>query len=584
MGLVGFIYAKNNLIAQWQEAAVLRLERAARDVDMRLSRLEEWVDMYHKTGGEHQSGQVRPWILNQLEAIQGVDQVRLEIDDLSRASHSTSGGPQISEGSGKRMMARGGMMSWRRAGIAQITPPRYDAVFDHETVSIISELLDIRGGTVGRLEVVVRFDYLMENVGAAGWWQSNRAFLVDDTGKVLVCTDPTRRYLGDNQDPLEMAILVALQQHSSGTVIGEGHPPEEVGGYYKLEEVPWHLVLVAPGKEILAPIIRFRTYYLVSGILLVIFVVALIRWVTGRTVESIREVSSAADQISQGNLDVKLSVGSQDEVGQLTRSFNTMAFQLRERLRLKKAMIVAMEVQQNLLPGKPPQIEGLDITGHSIYCDETGGDYYDFLEFSELGRGRIGIVLGDVAGHGISAALLMTTARALLRSRITQAGSLAEIINDVNRLLCMDTYETGNFMSLFFMVLDVGKGELGWIRAGHDPALVYDPYKDAFDELAGSGIALGVDESWSFEEYRRTGWTEGQIILVGTDGIWETESPEGERFGKERLKQIIRSQYQGSSEEILQAVTESLADFRQTAPQNDDITLVVVKQSRNQFT
>ena len=271
-----------------------------------------------------------------------------------------------------------------------------------------------------------------------------------------------------------------------------------------------------------------------------------------------------------------LPAKTRDEVGQLIESFNTMALQLEERIRLKEALDLAMEVQQSLLPREAPQIEGLDIAGKSIYCDETGGDYYDFLEFSEL-EGRLGVVVGDVAGHGIGAALIMATVRSLLRSRITQPGTLAEIIRDVNRLLCLDTSQTSSFMTLFFMFADRLNRKINWVRAGHDPAIIYDSSTDSFNELRGSGIALGVDETLSFHEYEYGDWADGQIIVIGTDGIWEAENDATERFGKERLREIIREHRDASAQEILQTITDELTEFRKTEPQQDDITLVVLK-------
>jgi sigma-B regulation protein RsbU (phosphoserine phosphatase) len=258
-------------------------------------------------------------------------------------------------------------------------------------------------------------------------------------------------------------------------------------------------------------------------------------------------------------------------------NFNTMASQLQERMKLKQELNLAMEVQQSLLPMNAPEIKGFDIAGQSIYCEETGGDYYDFIDFPEWGL--MGVAVGDVAGHGIAPALLMTTVRALLRSRVlTQPEELADAITDVNRLLCMDTAETGNFMTLFFMLIDSANSKVRWVRAGHEPAMIYDPASDSFDELLGRGIALGVDETWFFEEQIRELWSDSQIVLIGTDGIWECENPQGESFGKKRLKEIIRQYKNKSSEEIVQAVTDALANHRQSASQQDDVTMVVIKK------
>jgi len=579
MGMIGFVYARNTLLTQWREAAVLKLQRAAHEVDMRLRRPLQWLEMYNNTGGEHFDEHTQEWIVEQLRQLEGVERL-----NLSRAVEAVEEGddPMLhmhrQHHGGQGSMMRG-MMHFHRGKIAEITPPRYDSLLEHKTVSIISELHDINGAKLGELEVVIGFYYLLENLGATGWWQSRRAFLVDNSGRVLVCTDPNRQQLGENNDPLELATLKAITEQTSGTILGEGHPPKEVSGFYQLQEAPWSVVMVAPGREILAPIVKFRNYYIVGGSLFILLILLLIRVVTGRTVSSIKDVSSAAENIAQGDYSAFLPVKSEDEVGQLRENFNTMVSQLQERIRLKQELNLAMEVQQSLLPQRAPQIEGFDIAGQSIYCDETGGDYYDFIEFPELGQGHMGVAVGDVAGHGIAPALLMTTVRAFLRSRVlTQPEDLADAITEVNRLLCIDTAETGNFMTLFFMLIDSGNGKVRWVRAGHEPAMIYDPTTDSFDELLGRGIALGVDETWSFEDQIRELWSDSQIVLIGTDGIWETEDPQGESFGKKRLKEIIRQYKDKSSEEIVQAITDGLAAHRESAPQQDDVTMVVIKK------
>ena len=152
---------------------------------------------------------------------------------------------------------------------------------------------------------------------------------------------------------------------------------------------------------------------------------------------------------------------------------------------LRKSLALANEIQVNLLPQHVPDNDRLDIAGKSIYCSATGGDYYDFISFTDRGGNRLDFVVGDVTGHGVEAALLMTTARALLRSRVQQPGSLAQVITDVNRHLTADLYESGRFMTLFYMSIDSVSGRLSWFRAGHDPAIIYDPSAERFEELRG---------------------------------------------------------------------------------------------------
>jgi sigma-B regulation protein RsbU (phosphoserine phosphatase) len=468
---------------------------------------------------------------------------------------------------------------FHRGRIAEITSPLYDVSIDGKTVSIISNLNDAEGRPVGRLTAAVRFRYLMDAASATDLWQNHRAYLVDEEGNVMAGnTDVRPRRLGEQGDDLGKAAVTAMEEASAGAVMGEGHPPEEIIGFFRLHEAPWFLVISAPGAEVLGPVVRFRNYYLMGAAGFIMLILLLIRWVAGRMVVAIKSVSEAAREIAGGRLDHHLPVRSRDEVGELVASFNTMTRQLEERLHMKNSLNLAMEVQQNLLPSDPLIIQDLDIAGTSRYCDETGGDYYDFIALPEMGPGRIGVAVGDVSGHGVAAALLMTSVRAFIRSRVIRARSLPGMIGDVNRLLCMDTTLSGSFMTLFFLLMDIGSREIRWIRAGHEPAIAYAPASDAFTELKGRGMALGVDPESGYEEEGRSTLRSGEVILLATDGLWETENTAGEPFGRDRVKALLRQHHGSSSEEIVQAILDAHGRFRGDVPQTDDVTLVVVKR------
>jgi sigma-B regulation protein RsbU (phosphoserine phosphatase) len=243
----------------------------------------------------------------------------------------------------------------------------------------------------------------------------------------------------------------------------------------------------------------------------------------------------------------------------------------------KKALALAGEVQKSLLPQEKPRVQGLDIAGRNVSCDEIGGDYFDFLWRRDSKKGPFSVVVGDISGHGVDSALLMTTARAFLRMRASQPGTISEIITAMNRQLTQDVLETGRFMTLFYLTIDPVKKRLDWVRAGHDPALVYDPMRDDFEELKGNGLALGVNEDFEFEENHRNGLANGQIIAVGTDGIWEAVNRDGEMFGKERLRNIIRQNAGAEAGDILSAVYDELDQFTRGQKTEDDITLVIIK-------
>lgn len=585
MGFFGFNLATKFMLAQWNQNAILWTQRSAHAVDMRLLEAKQWMKLFHATAGQPGYEILQDWIIREAESREGIERVSLELEDKPEGPKAMQmppappGGHMMHMGGGMAGPGpRGHMMQFRRARISKITLPRYDDLIKHKTISLSSYLLNEAGEQVGTFEITVRFDYLLGILQKAAWWQHYQAYLVDTSGAILADNQPSdRQHLGDNGNLVEQETLKALQQKPYGTLMGKGHPPDQVSAFYRLAEAPWSLVIIAPGDEVLAPIVRFRQLYIAIALAFILIVVLLIRKVTGSTVRKIETVSTAARQVSEGHFDVAIPVRGDDEVAQLGRSFNSMLQQLQDRMRLKQALNLAMEVQQSLLPKTAPEVAGLDVAGKSIYCDQTGGDYYDFLQFAELGEGRIVVAVGDVVGHGISAALLMTTARAFLRSRVIQPGRLADIITDVNRLLCLDTEETGNFMTLFVLMVDTQKRALQWVRAGHDPAVIYNPAQAAFAELKGIGVALGFDETLAFQEYAYHDWHKGQIILIGTDGIWETENSQHQQFGKDRLNEIIARHAHLSAAEILQAVTDALVAYRGDMPQADDVTLVVIK-------
>jgi sigma-B regulation protein RsbU (phosphoserine phosphatase) len=243
----------------------------------------------------------------------------------------------------------------------------------------------------------------------------------------------------------------------------------------------------------------------------------------------------------------------------------------------KKALALAGEVQKSLLPQDKPRVQGLDIAGRNVSCDEIGGDYFDFLWRREPDKGPFSVVVGDISGHGVDSALLMTTARAFLRMRASQPGTISEIITAMNRHLTRDVLESGRFMTLFYLSIDPEQKALEWVRAGHDPAFVFDPVRDDFEELKGTGIALGVNDAVDYQQNKKGGLANGQIIAVGTDGIWEAVNRAGEMFGKERLRNIIRKNAGTDAGDILNAVYDELNEFTIGRKTEDDITLVIIK-------
>ena len=246
----------------------------------------------------------------------------------------------------------------------------------------------------------------------------------------------------------------------------------------------------------------------------------------------------------------------------------------------KKSLVLAGEVQKSLLPKFPPRISGLDIAGLSVPCEEIGGDYFDYLQPAAKATPAttvLTVAVGDIAGHGVDSALLMATARAVLRDRYRASESLSKIVNELNHALITDFLATNQFMTLFALEIGRAHDTIRWVRAGHDPALLYRPDTGQFMELEGPGMVLGVEKDIRFHESALNNVPPGSIIALGTDGIWEAFNPTGEMFGKNRFKEIIRRYADQSAATILDHVYRAVHSFTEGLKPQDDITLVVLK-------
>lgn len=348
-----------------------------------------------------------------------------------------------------------------------------------------------------------------------------------------------------------------------------------------------YLILLVPTHAVTQPATAAAQYALVStqrqidtllaiALVVILGVAILAYWMSTTVTVPIAQLYAAVKEVSKGRFDVRVDITSGDELERLGRSFNAMVPQLEEHTRDRESMALAREVQQQLLPRGAPQCAGLDIAGVSHYCDQTGGDYYDFIDLRPSGSPVIGVAIGDVAGHGVAAALLMTSARALLHGFVRTEHSPPAVLDHINQYLIDDVY-AGHFMTLFFLTIDMERRMLQWAGAGHDAAMLYRKTDDAFSELAGRDIPVGVDREWQYRAVEQRGYLQGDIIVLGTDGIWETQNPGGERFGKERLLRLVRDSAGASSSEICARIVTTLAEFRGGTPQRDDVTAVVIR-------
>jgi sigma-B regulation protein RsbU (phosphoserine phosphatase) len=298
-------------------------------------------------------------------------------------------------------------------------------------------------------------------------------------------------------------------------------------------------------------------------------------------IEPIIDMMVLVRRVRKGHFKHKVRVVSNDELGVLGDGFNEMTEGLIERDQIRQALHLAEEVQQTLLPRENPKLDGLDIAATIVYCDETGGDYYDYLDTRKTYPGSFTMAVGDVSGHGIPSALMMATARAFLRQRSVLPGTPADIVSDVNHQITRDFGESGGFMTLFYLSINPANRSLCWVRAGHDPAIFYDPQTDKFEELRGAGMALGVDADRRYEQSQKSDLKQGQIIVLGSDGLWEARNPQGEMFEKGPIHQILRQSPDSTAREILTACFNRLNVFLGDRGLEDDVTLMVIRITKS---
>ncbi|MBI3879951.1 MAG: SpoIIE family protein phosphatase [Verrucomicrobia bacterium] len=234
---------------------------------------------------------------------------------------------------------------------------------------------------------------------------------------------------------------------------------------------------------------------------------------------------------------------------------------------------VAREIQRRLFPKEAPQLPGFDFAGVSLPADEAGGDYFDFLP---MPSGKLAVVVGDVAGHGVGPALLMAEARAYLHLLVLSRDDVGVILTRANLALSADV-DFEHYITLLMAQFDPAARTLQYASAGHTGAYVLGADGTLRAELKRTGIALGLRAQNEYHTAPPLELQAGDVVLLLSDGVEEAANPEGELFGAERAFEIVRHHAARPAAEILRALTDAVIAFSQGQPQLDDVTVVVAK-------
>lgn len=279
------------------------------------------------------------------------------------------------------------------------------------------------------------------------------------------------------------------------------------------------------------------------------------------------------DYFSEYDIFIMRTFASQ--VGVILERAELIKSRLKEE-RLSNELELASKIQKKLLPSRTMTYENLEIAGWSISCDETGGDYFDFFQ---LENGEVLIAIGDVSGHGISAALIMLEARALFKAFSAENNSVGLILEKMNKFLQEDL-ETERFMTFLSGSFSRDGKKFRYSSAGHDGPLWFNSKTNIISSLDSTGTVLGFMEDLNFPISSDYDVSKGDIFLFFTDGLFESTNNRGEQFGKNNLIQLINSLKDGNAQQISQEINKELNLFCGNQSRQDDITLVVVKMVR----
>ena len=326
--------------------------------------------------------------------------------------------------------------------------------------------------------------------------------------------------------------------------------------------------------------LMFTGFLVVIGVLLWVRAVGLTR-ALGRSITiAVAALRAGAGALEAGQLEHRIPVEGDDELWGVAAAFNRMAEGLQrgrqlelERERLESELALARRIQSRLLPAQPPRIEGVDIAGVSEPARAVGGDYFDHIALAD---GRVALVIADVSGKGVPAALLMSAFRASLMSQLDGTTDPARVMARVNRFL-HQSVEPGRFVTAFLGVLDPRSGRFEYCNAGHNPPFVVAGGGEV-STLETGGLLLGMLEDAPYQ----AGLLElvpGATLALFTDGVTEAQAADGTMWGEERLVEMLKRQAGEPCEAFARRIVDAVRSFEGDQGPSDDITLLIARRA-----
>jgi sigma-B regulation protein RsbU (phosphoserine phosphatase) len=320
--------------------------------------------------------------------------------------------------------------------------------------------------------------------------------------------------------------------------------------------------------------------FVLVEIISVLIGIAIARSIT----RSIHNIDEGARNIEAGNLDYRIPSRNKDQLDTMAQAFNRMSEsvvhlmnQVSEKERLEKEIEIAREVQTHLFPRELPETKRLQLSGSCLPARRVSGDYYDFIPYGEE---SLDVIIADISGKGISAALLMASLQSSIRSHLAYQSvsrngqrPVAEAVHAINRQLYTHT-SPDKFATMVFSRIDTQALTLTYCNAGHNPPLLLAGGN--ITRLSKGGIVAGLFEDPQYEQETIQLET-GDLVLFYTDGVVEAENPQGDQFEQEKLEDLLRSNAFLTADDIKSLILEEVSNWVRGQEQSDDITVVTVK-------
>ncbi len=355
--------------------------------------------------------------------------------------------------------------------------------------------------------------------------------------------------------------------------------------YAPVPSTNWSYATFIPESRIMAPVYERlgRSMALLSAGLLVI--VLLIHWTSRRVTRPIGRLATAVQQLGDGNLNIAaIDTNSKDEIGVLARSFNSMVKDLREHVEaltretaaretVESELRIAREIQESLLPSTFPSNAGFELYGMNSPAEHVAGDFFDFFYTNDH---TLTLVIADVSGKGIPAAIFMAVTRTIIRNLGATSMTPAEILSKANDMLGQDNVRS-MFVTLFLGHYDTRTGVLQYCNGGHCPPCLISAAGEVRSLIHVTGTILGAFEDQRFEQDEVT-LHKGDALLLYTDGVTEACRGEIDLFGRERLEAFLGQHSGDSMTEICHAVEEAVDEHRSHELQ-DDVTILAIRRT-----